>query len=158
MSVEVSSRLHGRFAQWSLPRMPSGTRRARRRHAAGNIGFPLLQCLKIVLMAAAVLIALCVGSDAQQSLSAAEIEERIVGHSFRGRKGILSVSLHYATDGTVTMRSPLGTGTGRWTLSGDRLCVKLETGPRKVDECLTFASRPNGVYRASNGLQLTAVE
>ncbi|PWE31233.1 hypothetical protein DDZ14_13680 [Maritimibacter sp. 55A14] len=109
-------------------------------------------------MSSAILIALCVRSDAQKSLSAAEIENRIVGHYFQGRKGILSVSLHYGTDGTVTMRAPLGTGTGRWALSGDRLCVKLETGPRKADECLAFASQPDGTYRASNGMRLIPVE
>lgn len=119
---------------------------------------PLPQYLKTVLLAAAILIALCVQSDAQEALSAAEIDDQIIGRDFHGRKGILSVSLQYGTDGAVTMRSPLGTGTGRWTLADDRLCVKLETGPRKADECLAFIGEPDGTYRASNGMRMTPVE
>lgn len=158
MLVEATCKLHGHLARGSFPRMPSGAGRTMGRCSAKDMGYPLLQCLKIVFVAAAILIALCVKSDAQQLLSAAEIEDQIVGHDFQGRKGILSVSLHYGTDGTVTMRSPLGTGTGRWTLSGDRLCVKLETGPRKADGCLAFVSQSDGAYRASNGMRLIPVE
>lgn len=116
------------------------------------------QYLKIVLLASAILIALCMRSEAQETLSADAIEDRIIGHTFKGRKGILSVSMQYGTDGMVTVRSPLGTGTGRWTLAGDRLCVKLETGPRKAHECLAFVSEPDGAYRASNGMRLVPVE
>ncbi|MFX0541002.1 hypothetical protein ACEWPM_004620 [Roseovarius sp. S4756] len=158
MSIDTVCKLHGHFARGSIPRTPPEGRRKRGWCSAENIGAPLLQCLKTALLAIAILIALCVRSDAQQSLSAVEIQDQIVGHSFQGRKGILSVSLHYAEDGTVTMRSPLGSGTGRWTLPGDQLCVKMETGPKKANECLAFTRQPDGTYRASNGLRLTPVK
>lgn len=158
MLVEENCILHGPFARGSFPRMPFGARHTTRRCSATNIGYPPRQKLKIVPLAAAILIALCIKSNAQRSLSAAEIEDQIVGHSFQGKKGILSVSLHYAIDGTVTMRSPLGSGIGRWTLSNGRFCVKLETGPRKADECLTFVSQPDGAFQASNGMRLIPVE
>ncbi len=116
---------------------------------------PLPQLIKVVLLATAILIALCVRSDAQQTLSAAEIREEIVGRDLRGRKGIMSVSLRYAGDGTVAMRSPLGTGSGHWTVTGGRLCVRMETGPKQAEECLTIARQPDGTYRASNGLRLS---
>ena len=157
MPVEAYCRLHGRFADRLSSRMPPEAEpRVGRR--PDNRGCPLPQYLKIGLLAAAILIALCMRSDAQEALSAAGIEDQIIGHAFQGRKGILSVSLQYGTDGTVTMRSPLGTGTGRWMISGDRLCVKLETGPRKADECLTFVTEPDGTYRASNGMRLIPLE
>lgn len=157
MSVEAYCRLHGHFADRLSSRMPPEAEpRVGRRPA--NRGCPLPQYLKTGLLAAAILIALCMRSDAQEALSAAGIEDQIIGHAIQGRKGILSVSLQYGTDGTVTMRSPLGTGTGRWMISGDRLCVKLETGPRKADECLTFVTEPDGTYRASNGMRLIPVE
>lgn len=158
MWVEANGRLHGRFADGPSSRIASGAGRRVGRRPALDRGCPLPQYLKISLLAAAILIALCMRSEAQETLSAARIEDQIIGHAFQGRKGILSVSLHYGTDGTVTMRSPLGTGTGRWTLSGDRLCVKLETGPRKADECLAFTTEPDGTYRASNGMRLIPVE
>ncbi|MBK0328840.1 hypothetical protein I5535_16250 [Rhodobacteraceae bacterium F11138] len=157
MPVEAYCRLHGRFADRLSSRMPLEAEPKVGRRPA-NRGCPLPQYLKIALLAAAILIALCMRSDAQEALSAAAIEDRIIGHAFQGRKGILSVSLQYGTDGAVTMRSPLGTGTGRWTLSGDQLCVKMETGLKKVNECLTFTRQTDGVYRASNGLRLTPVE
>lgn len=157
MSVEAYCRLHGHFADRLSSRMPPEAEpRVGRRPA--NRGCPLPQYLKTGLLAAAILIALCMRGDAQEALSAAGIEDQIIGHAFQGRKGILSVSLQYGTDGTVTMRSPLGTGTGRWMISGDRFCVKLETGPRKADECLTFVTEPDGTYRASNGMRLIPVE
>ena len=114
--------------------------------------------MKITALVVGALVAVGTGVFAEQFLSAKDIESQIVGHDFQGRKGIMSVALHYGQDGTVTMRSPIGTGQGSWTLSGDQLCVKLVTGPRKVDECLTFISQSEGVYRASNGLQLTLSE
>ncbi len=114
--------------------------------------------MKITALVVGTLVAFGTGANSEQFLSAKDIESQIVGHGFQGRKGILSVALRYDRDGTVTMRSPLGTGQGHWTMSGDQLCVKLETGPRKVDECLTFISQSEGVYRASNGLQLTLAE
>lgn len=119
---------------------------------------PLPQAFKVVLLATAILIALCVQSDAQQMLTATEIREQIIGHDLRGRKGIMSVSLRYAGDGTVAMRSPLGTGTGRWTISDDRLCVRMETGPKQAEECLAITRQPDGTYRTSNGLRLSPAE
>lgn len=119
---------------------------------------PLPQALKVVLLTTAIMIALCVRSDAQQMLTAAEIREQIIGQDLRGRKGIMSVSLRYAGDGTVAMRSPLGTGTGRWTISDDRLCVRMETGPKQAAECLAITHQPDGTYRASNGLRLSPAE
>lgn len=158
MPVEAYCRLHGRFADSLSSRMPLEAEPRVGRRPALNRGCPLPQYLKISLLAAAILIALCMRSDAQETLSAAGIEDQIIGHNFQGRKGILSASLQYGKDGAVIMRSPLGTGTGRWTLAGDRLCVKLETGPRKADECLAFVSEPDGTYRASNGMRLIPVE
>lgn len=114
----------------------------------------LAQCVKTGALAAAIVVAFCVDANAQDILTGAEIRSRIIGHSFQGRKGIMSVSLRYAEDGTVTMRSPVGTGAGTWALSDDRLCVKVVTGPRKMDDCLSFTGQPDGSYRASNGLRL----
>lgn len=97
----------------------------------------------------------CTTGEAQELLTAGEIRNQIVGHNFQGRKGILSVSLHYASDGTVTMHSALGTGKGNWTLSGNSMCVKLETGPRRANECFTLVPQSDGGYRASTGMRLT---
>ncbi len=114
----------------------------------------LAQCMKTGALAAAIVVAFCMGANAQEILSGAEIRTRIIGHGFQGRKGIMSVSLRYAEDGTVTMRSPVGRGKGTWTLSDNRLCVKIVTGPRKMDDCLAFTGQPDGTYHASNGLRL----
>jgi len=118
----------------------------------------LAQCAKTGALAAAIVVAFCMGAHAQDALSANEIRTRIIGHSFQGRKGIMSVSLRYAEDGTVSMRTPIGSGAGTWALSDDRLCVKIVTGPRKMDDCLSFTGQPDGTYRASNGLRLTPEE
>jgi hypothetical protein len=123
--------------------------------APGRAG---LQRVKIAALAAAILVAFCTQASSEQFLSAEEIESRIVGHSFQGRMGILSVKLHYGRDGTVNLRTPFGAGQGSWTQAGNRLCVKLLAGPRKVDECLTFTRLSDGVYRASNGVELTLAE
>lgn len=158
MTVDANRSGQGRVACGNLSRIRSGNPDRFGRRAARNMGCPLPQILKIALLSTAIMVAFCVRSDAQQMLSAAEIKEQIVGQGFQGRKGIMSVSLHYASDGTVTMRSPLGTGSGHWIISDDRLCVKMETGPKKADECLTIARQPDGTYRASNGLRLTPAE
>ncbi|TDK48094.1 hypothetical protein [Antarcticimicrobium luteum] len=114
--------------------------------------------MKTAALAVAILAAFCVEGSAQDILSGQDIRSRIVGHSFHGRKGIMSVSLRYAEDGTVTMRAPVGAGAGTWSLSDNRLCVKIVTGPRRMDECLTFTRLSDGTYRASNGMRLTPAE
>ncbi len=118
----------------------------------------MLRCLKVATLTLAIMMALCIKANSQQLLSAEEIESQIIGHRFQGKKGILSVSLHYARDGTVTMQSPIGAGAGNWRLSDNQLCVKLSSGPRKANECMTFISQQDGTYRASNGLRLTVVK
>ncbi|TDE37925.1 hypothetical protein [Antarcticimicrobium sediminis] len=114
--------------------------------------------MKTATLAVAILVAFCVEGNAQDLLSGPDIQSRIVGHSFHGKKGIMSVSLLYAEDGTVTMKAPMGTGAGTWALSDNRLCVKMLTGPRKMDDCLTFTRQSDGTYRASNGMRLTPAE
>lgn len=114
--------------------------------------------LKIVIPTFAILFTPYGKAEAQKLLSAEEIEDQIVGHSFRGKKGILSVTVDYAPDGTVTMNLPLGTGMGRWKISDNLFCVSIETGPRKANECMTFTIEADGVYRASNGMRLIPVE
>lgn len=118
----------------------------------------LLQCLKITVLTFSILILLCIEAKAEQTLSENEIKTQIIGHSFKGKKGFMSVLLDYATDGTVTMRLPIGTGKGSWVLSGDQLCVTLLSGPRKGKECLTFIRQSDGTFRGSNGIRLTLVE
>jgi len=118
----------------------------------------LAQCMKTGVLAAAIVVAFCMGANAQDILSGNEIRTRIIGHGFQGRKGIMSVSLRYAEDGTVNLRTPIGSGAGTWALSDDRLCVKIVTGPRKMDDCLSFTGQPDGTYRASNGLRLIPEE
>ena len=118
----------------------------------------VLQCLKVIVLAVAILMAFCVKSEAQQFLTANEISTQIVGHQFQGKKGIMSVTLHYARDGSMTMQTPLGAGTGTWILSGNQLCVTLTSGPRKGSECLTFTRQSDGRYLGSNGIRLTLMQ
>lgn len=117
-----------------------------------------LQWLKITALAVAILTGLCAKLSAQQMLTADEISAQIVGHSFQGKKGIFSVKLHYAKEGSVIMHTPIGSGEGTWVLSGNRLCVTLTSGPRKGSECLSFIRQPDGRYQGSNGIRLTLME
>lgn len=116
------------------------------------------QTLKAMVLAVAILTAFSVKSDAQQSLTADEVSAQIVGHSFHGRKGILSVTLQYAKDGSMTMQTPIGSGAGTWVMSGSQLCVTLTSGPRKGSECLTFTRQSDGRYQGSNGIRLTLIK
>lgn len=158
MTNELNCALRGFPSRQILPARAGKSHTAPRRLPEQAPARHILQRVKIAALVVGISVAFCTKANSEQFLSAKDIESGIVGHSFQGRKGILSVKLHYGRDGTVTMRSPLGTGQGSWTLSGNRLCVKLVTGPRKVDECLTFIGQSDGEYRASNGLQLTLTE
>ncbi len=149
---------HSRKARQGLPFKSSAAGRLRKgRGGEGNTA-ALARCVKTATLAVAILVAFCVEGSAQEVLSGSDIRSRIVGHSFHGKKGIMSVSLLYAEDGTVSMKAPMGTGTGTWALSDNQLCVKMLTGPRKMDDCLTFTRQPDGTYRASNGMRLTPTE
>ena len=115
---------------------------------------PMRPYLGAMVLALALLSAPGMAARAQQLLSQEEIESQIIGQSFQGKKAILSVFLHCGRDGSVTLRSPIGAGAGRWTLADNRLCVNLSSGPHKANECLSFIRHPDGTYRASNGLRL----
>jgi len=119
---------------------------------------PMLPYLRAMVLAVAILSVPGMAAKAEQLLSQEEIESQIIGQRFQGKKGILSVRVHYGRDGSVTLRSPIGTGAGRWTLADNRLCVNLSSGPRKTNECLSFIHQPDGSYRASNGLRLTRMK
>ncbi len=118
----------------------------------------VLQCLKVTVLAIAILTAFCVKSEAQQLLTAGQIATQIIGHRFQGRKGIMSVTLQYAEDGSLTMQTPIGSGKGTWTLLDNQLCVTLTSGPRKGSECLTFIRQSDGRYQGSNGVRLTLIQ
>ncbi|WP_324753927.1 hypothetical protein [Roseovarius sp. Pro17] len=118
----------------------------------------VLQCLKVTVLAIAILTAFCVKSEAQELLTADQISTQIIGHRFQGKKGIMSVTLHYAEDGSMTMQTPIGSGRGTWRLSDNQLCVTLTSGPRKGSECLTFIRNPDGRYQGSNGVRLTLIQ
>lgn len=92
MPVEAYCGLHGRVSDGLSSGMPLETAPRLGRRPVLNRRCPLPQYLKASLLTAAILIALCMRSDAQEALSAAGIENRIVGHAVQGRKGILSVS------------------------------------------------------------------
>ena len=118
----------------------------------------LLQHLKVMALAVAILTALCTTADAQQVLTADEISTEIVGHRLQSKKGIMSVTLQYAKDGSMTMKSRVGSGEGSWALSGNQLCATLTSGPRKGRECLTFTRQSDGRYQGSNGVRLTLTQ
>lgn len=158
MRGETICGARSRHARQGLPLKSGAAGRLRKgRDFEGNIA-AFARCMKTATLAVAILVAFCVEGNAQDLLSGPEIQSRIVGHSFHGKKGIMSVSLRYAEDGSVTMTAPMGAGVGTWTLSDNRLCVKMLTGPRKMDDCLTFTRQPDGTYRASNGMRLTPAE
>lgn len=158
MPVEANDRPPASHARGFSSRMPAGARRTGRWRPARGLGGAVSGLLTAVIPAAAILMTLGATAGAQPLLSAEEIQDRIVGHRFRGKKGVLSVAVEYSADGTVTIQSPLGAGTGRWAMADNQLCVRIETGPRKADECLTFTPEPDGVYRASNGMRLIPAE
>lgn len=118
----------------------------------------MLQNIKIIGLAGTIVIALCTQAQSQQLLTGDDVSNQIIGHSFKGRKGILSVTLRYEKDGTVVMQSPLGKGAGVWAILDNSLCVNLTDGPRKTNECLTFSRETGGTYRASNGMRLTPLK
>ncbi len=117
----------------------------------------LLPRLKITALTFVIMAASIGQSEAQQLLTADQISAQIIGHRFQGRKGIMSVTLHYARDGSMSMQTPLGAGAGGWTISGNQLCVTLTSGPRKGAECLTFIRQPDGRYQGSNGVRLSLI-
>ena len=118
----------------------------------------LLQCLKITILTIVILIPSTLEAKAEPPLSANDIRAEIIGNSFRGEKGIMSVSLNYATDGTMTMQSLIGSGKGNWDILGNQLCITMHSGLRKGRECLTFIRQSDGSFRGSNGVQLTLME
>lgn len=85
------------------------------------------------------------------AMTGAEITAQIIDKDLVTRRAGMTVHLRYDRDGSVTVRAPLFSGRGRWTLAGGTLCMTLTEGPRQGETCHTFEGMGADSYRNSEG-------
>lgn len=85
------------------------------------------------------------------AMTGAEITAQIIDKDLVTQRAGMTVHLRYDPDGSVTVRAPLFSGRGRWTLAGGTLCMTLTEGPRRGETCHTFEGMGADSYRNSEG-------
>ena len=93
-----------------------------------------------------------------EPMAGADIQAKIIGHSFDVRRMGMRVRMTHSTGGDVTLSSALFEGEGTWTVVGDELCVNIIKGPRKGENCVTLTDLGSGSYRTSDGVTLNAAQ
>jgi hypothetical protein len=63
-----------------------------------------------------------------QYLSDTQIRQALVGKTISGIENSESYSEYLSPDGTISGRSPSGTYSGRWRISGNEICFLYEEG------------------------------
>jgi hypothetical protein len=77
--------------------------------------------MRIALIVCSTILALST-TVSGQSLSADQIRETLIGNTFSGVEDGKSYSEHLNPNGTISGRSASGSYSGRWRISGNRIC------------------------------------
>jgi hypothetical protein len=77
--------------------------------------------MRIALIVASTILAFSTTASGQ-SLSEDQIRETLIGNTFSGVEDGESYSEYLNPDGTISGRSPSGSYSGRWSISGNRIC------------------------------------
>lgn len=88
-------------------------------------------------------------------LTAEGFQQKIVGKTLVAKRFGMSVTIRYKADGTVQIETPRGPGGGTWSASGDKICVKITSGPRTGSNCGQVEDLGNGKFRNPRGQVVT---
>jgi hypothetical protein len=83
--------------------------------------------MRIALIVAGTILAFSTTASGQ-SLSGDRIRETLIGNTFTGVEGGESYSEYLNPNGTISGRSPSGSYSGRWSISGNRICFLYPQG------------------------------
>ncbi|MEC5325796.1 hypothetical protein [Aurantimonas sp. A3-2-R12] len=109
----------------------------------------------LLLFSAIWLGAASTSSAAAEILTPQQISQQIVGRTLTASRMGIRVDMIYASDGTVSMKSLLMSGSGSWSYSADGICMVMISGPRRGETCVTFEPLGGGKYVNSEGITLT---
>lgn len=113
--------------------------------------------MKYLTMAATAVAFLIPSLAAAETMTATEIRQKIIGHSFEARRRGMRAAMTYGSDGNVALKTFLFTAEGTWRLSQNQLCVNITKGPQKGESCVTLSDQGNGTYLASDGATLKSI-
>ncbi|HEY9057259.1 MAG TPA: hypothetical protein VIN77_08935 [Aurantimonas sp.] len=97
-------------------------------------------------------------SVAAEILTPQQISQQIVGRKLTASRMGMRVDMTYEPNGTVSMKTMLMSGSGRWSYSTNGICMVMTSGPRRGKTCVTFESLGGGKYVNSEGIILTVQE
>ena len=91
--------------------------------------------MRIALIVASTILAFSTTAFGQP-LSGKQIRETLVGNTFSGVEDGESFSEYLNPDGTISGRSPSGSYSGRWRISGNQICFSYPQGKQSAKwEC-----------------------
>ena len=88
--------------------------------------------MRIALIVASTILAFTTTAFGQ-SLSGKQIRETLIGNTISGVEDGESYSEHLNPDGTISGRSPSGSYSGRWRISGNQICFLYPEAHRPTE-------------------------
>ncbi len=108
-----------------------------------------------VMVSAVVMAMLPSTSVLAANMTKDQIATQIVGKTLNAKRMGMSVTIHYNTDGSVSMKFPIFSGSGSWVYKDDGICMDLKSGPKKGKTCVTFEHLGGNKYKNSEGIEFT---
>ncbi len=109
----------------------------------------------IVMVSALLIAVIPTGTALAANMTKDQISTQIIGKTINAKRMGMAVTIHYRTDGSVSMKSLIFSGAGNWVYNGDGICMDLKSGPRRGNTCLTFEHLGGHKYKNSEGVEFT---
>ncbi len=112
--------------------------------------------LKIVMVSALLITIMPTKMALAANLTKDQISSQIIGKTLNAKRMGMSVTIHYKSDGSVSVKFSVFSTAGRWVYNDDGICMDLESGPRKGKTCVTFEHLGGNKYKNSEGIEFMA--
>ena len=106
------------------------------------------------------LVLLSSGSDSAfaTSLSQAEVRAAMLEKKLVTRRFGMKITMRYRNNGTVSAEALLGSTSGTWRPSGNRICTTFPSGPAKGTSCVSFRRIGPNRFVSSEGVRFSVVD
>ncbi len=118
----------------------------------------MLKHPKTVALVSALCLVMSASSAVTAPLTQKQIQSQIVGKNLQAKRMGMTVHILYKTNGSVTMKMPITSGSGTWQFKGNQICMNLKKGPRRGVTCVTFEHIKGNKFRNSQGIEFTVQE
>lgn len=91
-------------------------------------------------------------------LTAAEVQNEMLGKTIVTRQFGMNVTMRYRPGGKVSAKALIGSVNGTWRAQGNKICSTFPKGPAKGTSCVSFTRIAPKQYVSSEGVRFRVVD